>query len=206
MQTSLRERRRQLLHAEILEAARILLVEKGYATMSMDELAARVGVSKPTLYSHFATKEDIVVAAATALMQRILAVIAAGPGERSPLEQLTHLLQTTIQIQVDEGALAVQIWMPEVFQLLRSHPDSFACLQQIDDAVVSLVQAAIAEGEIDSQFDPAAVVRAFNALACAPYFASLSKSGTPNPVTLATMLATLFKNGLGSGSDQPRHE
>ena len=53
MTVSLRERRRQLLYDEILTAVGELLGEKGYSAMSMDELAARVGISKPTLYSIF---------------------------------------------------------------------------------------------------------------------------------------------------------
>jgi AcrR family transcriptional regulator len=62
MAHSLRERRRQMLREEILEATHQLLTERGYAAMSMDDLAARVGVSKPTLYNQFPTKEDLIAA------------------------------------------------------------------------------------------------------------------------------------------------
>ena len=62
MTNSLRQRRRQMLEAEILDATREILAERGYVAMSMDDLAAQVGISKPTLYSHFATKDEIIVA------------------------------------------------------------------------------------------------------------------------------------------------
>ena len=43
----------------ILEAAKQLFVEQGYAGTSMDAIARDAGVSKLTLYSHFGHKEDL---------------------------------------------------------------------------------------------------------------------------------------------------
>ena len=43
----------------IVEAARKLFLEAGYGTTSMDALAAKAGVSKPTIYSYFANKEAL---------------------------------------------------------------------------------------------------------------------------------------------------
>jgi AcrR family transcriptional regulator len=47
----------------ILAAAREELAERGYARMSMDAVAARAGVSKPTIYLRHATKADLATAA-----------------------------------------------------------------------------------------------------------------------------------------------
>ncbi len=57
---TLKERQRQEREALILLAAEEVLIEKGYHEMSMDEIAARVGISKGTVYLHFASKEDLV--------------------------------------------------------------------------------------------------------------------------------------------------
>lgn len=46
----------------ILEAAKSVFLERGYGTASMSEVAARVGGSKQTLYSYFASKEELFVA------------------------------------------------------------------------------------------------------------------------------------------------
>lgn len=43
----------------IIEAARTLFLQSGYGTTSMDALAAKAGVSKRTVYSHFANKEAL---------------------------------------------------------------------------------------------------------------------------------------------------
>ncbi|GAB4455514.1 MAG: hypothetical protein OHK0029_11790 [Armatimonadaceae bacterium] len=54
----------------ILAAAHQLMAEKGYQAMTMDDLAAQAGITKPTLYRYFASKEAIAVAATARLMQR----------------------------------------------------------------------------------------------------------------------------------------
>jgi TetR/AcrR family transcriptional repressor of mexJK operon len=43
----------------ILEAARTAFLSNGYLGTSMDEVAARAGVSKQTVYKHFADKENL---------------------------------------------------------------------------------------------------------------------------------------------------
>ncbi len=44
----------------IFQITEEILSEKGFYDMSMDEVAARVGISKVTLYKHFKSKEDLV--------------------------------------------------------------------------------------------------------------------------------------------------
>lgn len=46
----------------ILEAAKSVFLERGYDAASMAEVSARVGGSKQTLYSYFASKEELFVA------------------------------------------------------------------------------------------------------------------------------------------------
>jgi len=46
----------------ILEAAKGVFLERGYVAASMAEVSARVGGSKQTLYSYFASKEELFVA------------------------------------------------------------------------------------------------------------------------------------------------
>ena len=47
---------------KILAAATTLFFERGYQGTTVDDVIQRSGVSRPTLYSHFATKEDLGVA------------------------------------------------------------------------------------------------------------------------------------------------
>ncbi len=58
------ERRKEARPAELLAAALDLFVEKGYAGTRLDDVAARAGVSKGTLYLYFANKEELFKAVA----------------------------------------------------------------------------------------------------------------------------------------------
>jgi len=54
-----RSRRKQERPGELLEAALDLFVEKGYAATRVEEVAARAGVSKGTLFLYFASKQEL---------------------------------------------------------------------------------------------------------------------------------------------------
>jgi AcrR family transcriptional regulator len=70
-----RERRRERSREEILDAARRVLLRSGVAATTLDAVAKEVGVSKPTLYYYFASKNallfEIIFRALTAEAQAI---------------------------------------------------------------------------------------------------------------------------------------
>ena len=70
-----RQRRKEARPQELLDAALELFVEKGYAATRTDEVAARAGVSKGTLYLYFPSKEDLFKAV---VRQRLTSLIAEG--------------------------------------------------------------------------------------------------------------------------------
>ena len=54
-----RQRRKEARPQELLQAALELFVEKGFSATRSDEVAARAGVSKGTLYLYFPSKEEL---------------------------------------------------------------------------------------------------------------------------------------------------
>lgn len=57
--TDTRQRRKEARPAELLSAALDLFVERGYAATKLDDVAAKAGVSKGTLYLYFDSKEAL---------------------------------------------------------------------------------------------------------------------------------------------------
>jgi TetR/AcrR family transcriptional repressor of mexJK operon len=49
----------------ILEAATTLFLDQGYGSTSLDQIAAAAGVTKPTVYSHFGSKQGLLEAMTT---------------------------------------------------------------------------------------------------------------------------------------------
>jgi len=54
-----RERRKESRPGELLAAALELFVERGFAATRLDDVAARAGVSKGTLYLYYSGKDDL---------------------------------------------------------------------------------------------------------------------------------------------------
>jgi len=196
MTISLRERRRQLLYDEILTAVGEMLSEKGYSAMSMDDLAARVGISKPTLYSIFPTKEDLLVETIVHGMDRLSAVILADQVQRSPLQRLMFILRTVIQMQVSKGALTPRPWSPEVIQLVCMREEVVERMRANETTLVELIQQGIVAGEINRALDPVLILRAFYAILNALHLPYLGSMGAPNPSTVADTLVTIFERGV----------
>jgi len=73
--TALRQRRKDERPQELLDAALELFVEKGFAATRSEEVAARAGVSKGTLYLYFPSKEELLKAV---IRERLSSQIAAG--------------------------------------------------------------------------------------------------------------------------------
>ena len=94
------ERQRQQREKAILATAYTLLTERGYEGMTMDELAAQVGITKVTLYQHFPSKEALAAGIAVDQMQSVEATLrpiyeADGPA----LERLTAVLRHSLEQQ-----------------------------------------------------------------------------------------------------------
>ena len=93
-----RERREQLL-----DVGRSLFAEKGFDATSIEEIAARAGVSKPVVYEHFGGKEGLYAVVVdremSDLLDRLTAALSAGHPrqlvERSALALLTYIEEQT---------------------------------------------------------------------------------------------------------------
>jgi AcrR family transcriptional regulator len=70
-----RQRRKKARPQELLDAALQLFVERGFASARMEEVAARAGVSKGTLYLYYPSKEELLKAV---IRERLSNEIEAG--------------------------------------------------------------------------------------------------------------------------------
>ncbi|OLZ71414.1 TetR family transcriptional regulator [Streptomyces sp. IMTB 2501] len=57
----LRERKKQQMYQDVSDIAVRLFLERGFDAVSVAEIAAAAGISKPTLFRYFPAKEDLVL-------------------------------------------------------------------------------------------------------------------------------------------------
>lgn len=73
--SGLREQQKQQTRRRFLEHARELFIERGYAAVTIDEIASAVGSSRATFYLHFAGKMDVLQKISAETMQQRAVVI-----------------------------------------------------------------------------------------------------------------------------------
>lgn len=96
--------------AAIIDAAVESFLGHGFEATRMDRLAARAGVSKRTLYNHFASKEALFAAVVKHLYEELLA-----PGQIEPVEDLAPVEG----LRVFARRLLAHLRSPRVLALLK---------------------------------------------------------------------------------------
>ncbi|MGB7142160.1 TetR/AcrR family transcriptional regulator, partial [Mycobacterium sp.] len=84
MTESLRDRQRAQIRAEIRRAAFRLFVERGYDSVTTEEIAAAAGVSPRTFFRHVPTKEELLLAPVRHGGAAIVGLLEERPTAESP--------------------------------------------------------------------------------------------------------------------------
>src|SRR5918997_4934976 len=80
----LRDRTRRAVQAEIGEAAMRLFLEAGFEAVTMDQIARGAGISRPSLFRYFGTKEDIVLGNLAEMGRATLHMLESRPAGEPP--------------------------------------------------------------------------------------------------------------------------
>lgn len=93
----------------LIESARELALEGGYAAVTMHDVADRAGVARATVYRYFATKDHLLTEVAAAWAHRAIADIDELAIGDTPLERLTALLERIVYVAAAEPTLTSAI-------------------------------------------------------------------------------------------------
>ena len=112
-----KERRKESLRQEILDAARGILLAEGYAKLSMRGIAERIEYSPTTIYSYFRNKEEILHHLCEEALERQFAVIQrAGRVEPAPVPRLRAELRAYIDFGLSEPGRYQIVYMADLSQ------------------------------------------------------------------------------------------
>ena len=100
---------------EILDAAGELFTEQGYAGTSTRAIAEAVGLRQASLYHHFATKEDILIALLRQTVVPTLDVARAQDVTRPAADRLVEIVRFDVtQLVTSRWNLGVLYLLPEI--------------------------------------------------------------------------------------------
>lgn len=170
-----RQRRKEARPQELLDAALDLFVEKGFAATRSEEVAARAGVSKGTLYLYYPSKEELLKAV---IRENISQEIAEGEdivrGFDGPTAELLPYLMHEWWRRIGETRASgiCKLIVSEV----RNFPDIAAfyveeVIQPAERMLASVIQRGIDRGE----FRPVPVHEVIHALMAPMLFIMLHK-------------------------------
>jgi AcrR family transcriptional regulator len=112
-----KERQKESLRQEILDASREILLARGYAQLSMRGIAERIEYSPTTIYLYFKNKDEILYHLCVEALERQFEVIhAAGRDEPSPLLRLRAALRAYIDFGLSEPDRYQITYMADISQ------------------------------------------------------------------------------------------
>ncbi|MGJ7537168.1 MULTISPECIES: TetR/AcrR family transcriptional regulator [unclassified Variovorax] len=196
--TSFKEQMLQAREEAIVQTANRLLAEKGFESMTVDEVAATVGIAKASLYKHFPSKEDLAAAAMVRIMQRTLDFLAAVPAEDKPVDKLRAVVRWVMQMQLAGEMPSLPHQNSSLRAALMSNRGYLDRLVTISDQLGGWIQAAQADGSLNPKLPAIAVLYTLFARACDPVLGFLKAGGLQTDEQIVELvLATCF-DGLAA--------
>ena len=143
-----RQAERNRKREAVLLAAVRLFNERGFHAASLDDVAASLGVSKPTIYHYLGNKEQVLIECVTRGLEQLRAAADAGRAMAGTgRDRLVAFLRRYAQVNMDDFGRCV----------IRTDEESLSAQgaaqlrqrkREIDQAMRTMIEEAIADGSI----------------------------------------------------------
>jgi TetR/AcrR family fatty acid metabolism transcriptional regulator len=154
---SLKEKQRQEREELILQATEEVLAEKGYYETSVDEIAARVGIAKGTVYLHFPGKEDLVIAIlernAQVMVELVEATVATASSNREKLEAILQVVYGGFFDPGKKHLMQLPYIVMNSAELRRVFVEKKGCMRGKWDRLEALIASILEDGKAAGEFD-----------------------------------------------------
>jgi AcrR family transcriptional regulator len=159
----------------ILDATTRILAAKGYDLMTMDDVANEVGISKPSLYKHFKSKEDLVGEALIRLIDGAIDFLAQLDATLAPIEKLTTLLEWALRIRLEGGMPFLPSTSSHVRDMLMRNLTYVTRVLKLNNQMTTLVQAAQKNGDLNPALPTDVILFSYYSRSCDPAVEYLQK-------------------------------
>lgn len=182
----------------IIQSVNRLLAEKGFDAMTVDEVAAEVGIAKASLYKHFTSKEELACAAMVATMRRAQELIQSLPAEEAAIDNLKAVTRWTMTLKLQGLMPSLPSQNSSLRATLMASKDYMDGLMEVSDALGGWIEEAQAQGQINKALPAVAVLYTLFARACDPVleFLKMGEQHTDEQI-LDLVMSTCF-DGLSA--------
>ena len=175
-----------------------LLAEKGFETMTMDEVAADVGIAKASLYKHFNSKEELAGAAMIRVLERALEQVDVLERDGPPreIDRLKAMTRWTLDLQLAGEMPSLPAQNSALRNALIANKAYLDRLMRLSDRLGAWITAAQSAGHLNAALPPELVLYTLFARACDPVLSLLKVSGNLSDDQIAEALISTCFDGL----------
>jgi AcrR family transcriptional regulator len=182
----------------IIDAVNRLLAEKGFDAMTVDEVAAAVGIAKASLYKHFPSKEDLAAAAMSHLMAQAQGFLESLDPARSALDKLRATVEWTLRLKLGGNMPTLPSQNSTLRAALMASKSYMDGLINVSDRLGAWIEAAQAQGDINAKLPAIAVLYTLYARACDPVLEFLKMAELHSDDEIIAMVMSTCFDGLCS--------
>jgi TetR/AcrR family transcriptional regulator, regulator of autoinduction and epiphytic fitness len=182
----------------IVDVVNRLLADKGFDAMTVDEVAAEVGVAKASLYKHFPSKEDLAAAAMIRMMQRAQVFLKTLNPTLGEVDKLKQAAQWMMQLKLAGQMPNLPSQNSSLRAKLLAHRSYLDGLMEISDTLGGWIEAAQKSGQISAQLPALVVLYTLYARACDPVLEFLKAGGQFSDAQMIELVLSTCFDGLVS--------
>jgi AcrR family transcriptional regulator len=195
---SFKQQQLQFRETAILDTVNELLSQKGFDLMTMDEVAANVGIAKASLYKHFASKEALAAACMTRLLERALDTVHDLPDTNSAVENLRAVVRWAVSTHLQGTMPLLPSTRSTIQSALQNHAPYMQALGKLIEQFATWILEAQAQGELSVSLPSEVVLYTLFARSCDPVADFLKQGGafTDHEIT-ELIVETTFRGMVG---------
>ncbi|MFA7438222.1 TetR family transcriptional regulator [Castellaniella sp.] len=144
---SIREDVHNLRKQRILDVASDLFYENGYNGARIDQIADRLGVTKPFIYYHFKSKADILAEVCGRTTAIVAGIAETSADTEGPVEQRLHELVRQLALEITKGHKYLAVYFREEKHLPEKAAKKLSLdRRRFNDAIARLLREGQASG------------------------------------------------------------
>ena len=182
----------------IVQAVNRLLAEKGFDAMTVDEVAANVGIAKASLYKHFSSKEELAAAAMVHVMQRAQTLLNGLPSSNAPIDNLRAGARWMMELKLAGEMPSLPSQNSSLRATLMGNKAYMDGLMEASDRLGGWIEAAQKNGSLNATLPPISVLYTLYARACDPVLEFLKLNGQMTDAQIIDLVLKTCFEGLNA--------
>jgi TetR/AcrR family transcriptional regulator, regulator of autoinduction and epiphytic fitness len=182
----------------IIDAVNRLLADKGFDLMTMDEVAAEVGIAKASLYKHYESKEALAAAAMAKTFAEAEDFIGSLDSVAEPVDRLKAVVRWTLRMQLAGRMPSLPSQNSTLRAALMGHKPYIDALMKVSDTLGGWIEAAQAKGQVSAAVPAVAVLYTLYSRACDPVLEFLRPTGLGSDDELIELVVRTCFDGLAA--------